>query len=54
MDQFLSFTALVNPWKFEYTGFGLSLLHKIKRMHSPSDNERNNPFGMLGGYEESF
>ena len=54
MDQFLPFTALVNPWKFENTGFGLSLLHKSKRLHSPSDNERNNLFGMLEGCEESF
>ena len=35
-------------------GLVLSLFHKSKRLHSPSDNERNNTFEMLEEYEESF
>ena len=35
-------------------GLVLSLFHRSKRLHSPSDNERNNTFEMLEEYEESF
>ena len=35
-------------------GLVLSLFHKSKRLHSPSDNERNNTFEILEEYEESF
>ena len=35
-------------------GLVLSLFHKSNRLHSPSDNERNNTFEMLEDYEKSF